>query len=38
MRHLAFIFLFLFSTLPFAEIYQHIEDGDNLGRAVILYK
>ena len=34
MRHLAFIFLFLFSTLSFAEICQHIVDGDKLVSAL----
>ena len=34
MRHLAFIFLFLFSTLSFAEICEHIVDGDKLVNAL----
>ena len=34
MRYLAFIFLFLFSTLSFAEICQHIVDGDKLVSAL----
>jgi len=34
MRHLAFIFLLLFSTLSFAEICQHIVDGDKLVSAL----
>jgi hypothetical protein len=38
MRYLVFILALLFSPLSYAEICKHIVDGDNLGRAVILYK